>query len=67
MPDQPTILTPAEIAQRWKCTAAHIRRMIDNGELPGFRAGGKLLRVHLRDVEAYEEKGMINRRVEKEE
>lgn len=58
-----TILTPAEVAARWKVSASHVRKMIDNGELPAFRAGGKLLRVHLRDIEAYEKRQSTTCRV----
>ena len=31
--------TPETLAQRWHCTAQHIRDMIDRKELPAFRAG----------------------------
>lgn len=64
MIDHPIFLTPAEVAQRWKCSAAHVRKMIDNGELPAFRAGGKLLRVREADLEAYEQRGSTTRRLE---
>ncbi|AWN38912.1 hypothetical protein DK427_08290 [Methylobacterium radiodurans] len=46
--------TPKEVADRWKCSAAHVRKMIDNGELPAFRAGGKLLRVPESALQEYE-------------
>ncbi len=48
------VFTPAEVATRWKCSASFVRRMIDNGELPAFRVGGKLLRVTARAVREYE-------------
>ncbi len=37
--------TPQQVAERWKCSASFVRRLIDNGELSAFRVGGKLLRV----------------------
>ncbi len=48
-----TVLTPAELANRWKCTPATIRRMIREDRLSGFRAGDRL-RVLLSEVERYE-------------
>ncbi|TXN41423.1 helix-turn-helix domain-containing protein [Methylobacterium sp. WL30] len=48
--------TPAEVAGRWKCSASFVRRLIDNGELSAFRAGGKLLRVREPDLLAYEQR-----------
>ena len=58
------IPTPREIAARWKCSANLVRKTIDNGELPAFRAGAKLLRIHLCDLEAYEEAQSTVRRVD---
>jgi hypothetical protein len=49
------IRTPREIAARRKWSANLVRKMIDNCELPAFQSGGKLLRIHLCDLEAYEE------------
>ncbi len=48
-----TVLTPAELANRWKSTPATIRRMIDAGRLRGFRVGGRH-RILLGEVERYE-------------
>ncbi len=48
------VYTPKTLAERWQCNARHIRRMVDRGDLPGFRLGGKLLRIRGEDVEAYE-------------
>lgn len=47
-------LTPEDVAERWGCSASHVRRLIANGELPAFRLGGKLIRIRPQDVEAYE-------------
>src|SRR5690606_23085854 len=49
----PTVYTPAMLADRWACSERHVRNMIDRGELPAFRLGGKLLRIRLEAVEAY--------------
>lgn len=47
-------LTPAQVAEMWQCSESHIRKMIARGELPAFRLAGKLLRIRLDDVEAFE-------------
>ncbi len=46
--------TPETLAVRWQCSPRHIRNMIRDGRLPGFRLGGKLLRIRARDVEEHE-------------
>jgi excisionase family DNA binding protein len=48
-----TVLTPAELANRWKCTPGIVRRMIQDGRLRGFRVGDRY-RVNLREVERHE-------------
>ena len=50
----PTVYTPAMLADRWACSERHIRNMIDRGELPAFRLGDKLLRIRSSDVENFE-------------
>lgn len=55
--------TPAEVARRWKCSANLVRKMIDNGELSAFRAGGKLLRVREPDLLEYERRQSTNAKV----
>jgi excisionase family DNA binding protein len=47
-------LTPKALAERWQCSEQHIRNQISKGHLPAFRAGGKLLRIRLCDVEDIE-------------
>jgi excisionase family DNA binding protein len=49
-----TVYTPATLADKWGCSERHVRNMIDRGELPHFRLGGKLLRIRADIVEAYE-------------
>lgn len=59
-----TCYTPAELAARWKCSASFVRRLIDNGELPAFRIGNKLLRVTAEAVEGYERSQRTNARID---
>ena len=49
-----TVYTPAMLAERWECSERHIRNMVETGELPAFRLGGKLLRIRGADVERFE-------------
>lgn len=48
------VLRPCDVAERWQCSETHVRNLYRRGELRGFRAGGKLLRFKVEDVEAYE-------------
>jgi excisionase family DNA binding protein len=50
----PRVLTPGMVAEIWHCSERHVRNLIATGELPSFRAGGKLIRVYGAEVEAYE-------------
>jgi excisionase family DNA binding protein len=34
-----TPLTPEEVAERWKCEAQLVRRLLKNGNLEGFKVG----------------------------
>ena len=49
-----TAYTPAMLAERWACSERHVRNMIDRGDIPSFRLGGKLLRILVKDIEEYE-------------
>lgn len=49
-----TVLTPEEVAARWKCSPSHVRRLVHDGKLRHFRLGGKLLRIPISAVEAVE-------------
>ncbi|GGH14379.1 hypothetical protein GCM10007036_13670 [Alsobacter metallidurans] len=51
----PKAMRPIDVAERWQCSERHIRNLFLRGELRGFRAGGKLLRFRLADVEEYEQ------------
>lgn len=48
------VFTPETLARRWICSARHVRNLINEGQLKSFRLGGKLLRIHARDVEEFE-------------
>ena len=46
--------TVRTLAEHWDCSEPHIRNMIARGELRAWRAGGKLLRIGVSEVERYE-------------
>lgn len=46
--------TPATLAARWSVSDRHVRRMLEAGELKGFRPGGKMWRIPANEVERYE-------------
>ncbi len=50
-----TPYTPETLADRWQCSPRHVRNMIRDGRLLGFRLGGKLLRIRAGDVEEFEQ------------
>lgn len=49
----PRAYSPASLAERWQCSAGHIRGMIKRGELAHFRIG-KLYRIAAAEVERIE-------------
>lgn len=51
------VLTPAMLAERWQCSERHIRNLVDRGEIPSFRLGGKLIRIKVTDIEDFENRG----------
>jgi excisionase family DNA binding protein len=46
--------SPAQLAERWKCSPNTVRNLINSGELPSFRIGQKLIRISAADVKEYE-------------
>lgn len=46
--------TPERLAERWECSAEHVRRLLATGRLHGFKLGGKLWRISAGEVERYE-------------
>ncbi|WP_438823053.1 helix-turn-helix domain-containing protein [Methylobacterium frigidaeris] len=41
----PRPLTPEQVAERWGCSANHVRNLIKRRELRAFRVGSRLLRI----------------------
>ena len=50
-------MTTSEAAQHLSCTRQTINGYIIKGELPGYRIGGRNLRVKISDLEAMIQKG----------
>jgi excisionase family DNA binding protein len=48
------IYTVADLATRWGTSTTFVYALLERGELPGFKLGGKLWRIKAVDVEAYE-------------
>ena len=48
------VFTPRQLATRWAVSERHVRNLIRDGKLRYFRVGGKLLRIPLAEVEAFE-------------
>ena len=42
------------VAERWGCSANHVRNLIKRGELPAFRLGKRLIRIPVAAVEEFE-------------
>ena len=47
------LLTPSEIAERWKCSSKTVKRMIDSGALPAVSIAPRIVRVRLADLAAF--------------
>ena len=50
----PNAYSPQSLAERWVCSERHIRNMVKRGDIPAIQFGGKLIRIRMVDVEAYE-------------
>ena len=48
------IYTVPALAAKWGVSTTFIYGLLQSGELPGFKLGGKLWRIRSDDVEAYE-------------
>ncbi|OWY12474.1 hypothetical protein B6V72_11270 [Thioclava sp. F34-6] len=46
-------MTPEMVAERWKCSAETVRKMVKRGELRGFRVG-RMIRITQNAIEDYE-------------
>jgi hypothetical protein len=53
-PGHPNVYTPETLAERWSCSANHIRVLIRRGDLAGSMLGGRLLRIWAAVVATYE-------------
>jgi excisionase family DNA binding protein len=52
----PRPLTPEQVAERWSCSANHVRNLIRRQELRAFRVGSRLLRIPLDAVLEFEQR-----------
>lgn len=44
----------SEVAERWGCSEAQVRKLIRTGQLGHFRVGSRLIRIPAASVEEYE-------------
>jgi hypothetical protein len=49
-----SVYTAAQVAERWKCSAGVVRKMIDRGELMASRDSAKRMLIKLVNLEEYE-------------
>jgi excisionase family DNA binding protein len=49
--------TPESLAERWACSANHVRNLIASGDPPAFKLGGRLFRIPAAAVEKFETSG----------
>jgi excisionase family DNA binding protein len=47
-------LTPRQVAERWGCSARHVRDLCQRGDLRAMRLGLESWRIAVSEVEAYE-------------
>lgn len=54
-PEQPlrTWITRAQAAEKLQCTERFIDKLINNGQLTGYRLGSKLIRLDAAEVDAF--------------
>jgi excisionase family DNA binding protein len=55
----PRPYSPETLAERWECSAEHIRAMYRRGELTGFQLG-KLIRIPAEEVERIECQNIVS-------
>ena len=48
-------MTPEMVAERWQCSATHVRSLFRQGKLRGFRVGERLIRFRIEDIEKFEQ------------
>lgn len=54
-----TLYTPDTLAERWGCSAKHVRNLILTGELRAFQVGPRLLRVTADAVAEFEARPLL--------
>lgn len=54
-----TMLTPAEVARRWRVNVKVIYTAIQKGELPAVRIGKKVLRIPIEMLRRLEQQGRV--------
>ena len=47
--------TSESLAERWECSPQHVRKMLADGRLKGFKLGNKMWRISTTEVEKIEE------------
>jgi excisionase family DNA binding protein len=47
--------TPKSLAERWECSPQHVRKMLADGRLNGFKLGNKMWRISTTEVARIEE------------
>jgi len=55
---KPRPYTPEQLAERWDCAPAHVRKLITTGQLRAFAIGNRMFRVPEDAVEEFE-KGQL--------
>jgi excisionase family DNA binding protein len=55
MTDRP--FSPETLAERWGCSARHVRNLIKRGDINAFQLGGKLWRISAAEVARIEASG----------
>ena len=53
------LYSPRQLAERWKCSVSHVRRLIRQGQVDAFRHGRRLLLVRGEVVQAYERSRLL--------
>jgi excisionase family DNA binding protein len=57
----PLVLTPKRVAERWHCSERHVRNLVKSRALKSFTLSGKLLRIRVADVLAFEDENIVRR------
>ncbi len=66
-PEPSVAMTPRMVAERWECSEAHVRHLLERGLLSYFKLGGKLIRILREDVAEFERRGGTEQETEAEQ